>query len=445
MFKLKPSVTWGLSGLVRIAFLPLLALLVVPFFLVGQNVHAQSTGFSSVYIEPVPVGGPNYKSSSSTFWINVTTNLAAADTINSFDIILNYSNTVAIKAQPSIDFIGNIFDGKGGSVYAECVDGVDEIGGGCSGIGVGSIHFAETIVGGDTVSGIQGVLLFRVQFQVQGDGTSVFSLGRANLINPYGTGNPSVIDTISIHLVALEGVFSNTGLVAFFNYIPSYSPAVLPGEKIFFDASGSFNASSSSDGIASYSWDFGDGAPVVTGSSSTVSYAFSSPGTYQVMLNVTSSVGDHVASTSRSVVVVPAMGQLVLHLAESKDRSLPAKIQVQIFTSASSAFPFEMQTSNSSNVVVFQNLQPGSYLLKFSNSGIQDHSDNAIVYAGLTTTHTVYLDLIPVPPPPANYGYLFYLVPVIGGLGIISVLMLRKARSNRDGPRERSSRRGSAR
>jgi hypothetical protein len=428
-----------MSEMSRIVFVPLLVLLLIPFLLIGENVHGQTGSFSTVYIKPVQLGGPAYKPSSSSFTINVMTNLTLADTINTFDVILNYSNYGIVEARPNVNFTGNIFQGSSPSI--ECVDGISVNGGSCSGIGQGSIHIVEGIAG-STVSGIQEGLLFSVQFSVQKNGTSVFSLGQANLINPYGTGDPSVIDPVYVHSVSMEGVFANLGLIAFFNYKPSYSPAILPGEQIVFDASGSFNASFSGGGIASYSWSFGDQS---SAAGATASHAFSSPSTYQVTLSITSKVGGPVVSTSRSVVVVPALGQLVLRLAESKDRSLPARIQVQIFNSSSSAFPFQTGTSNSSHIVVFQNLQAGSYFLKISAPGIQDHNAIETVEAGLPTTATIYLDSIPTPPSPPGYGYLFYLVPLVGGVAVVSVLMLRRARSNRSARRERVSRRSSAR
>ena len=423
MFKPRHSLIRGL-GLVRIAILALLSLLLFPFLLAGQNVHGQSLAFSSIYIQPVQIGGPGYKPSS-TFWVNVMANVTASDTINTYDVILNYSNYPTIVPTERINFTGNIFQGKSSSIVTECVDSIVIVNE-CTGISQGATHILEAI-SGDTVSGVQGGLLFSAEFQVQRNGTSLLSLGRADLINPYGTGNPSIIDTVYVHLVSTEGIFANRGLVAFFNYLPSYSPAILPGEQILFDARGSFNASSSGIGIAGYSWNFSDMSPL--GAGVATSHAFSSTGTHNVTLTVTSSMGGHVMTTSRSVMVVPALGQLVLRLAESRDRRLPSNIQVQIFNSTTFALPFQTGASNTSNIVVFQNLQPGNYFFKFSASGIQDHSDSATVYAGLTTTHTVYLELTPAPPPPPpSYGYLFYLVPLLGGLGVASVLIVRKAR-----------------
>ena len=411
----------------RVGFVILLVFLLVPSFLTVENAHGQTTSFSTVYTQPVQLGGPAYSSSSSSFTINVMANLTSTDTINTYDIILNYSNYGVIVAQTNINFTGNIFQGSGPSI--ECVDDISVNGGSCSGINPGSIHIVEGIAG-NTVSGVQAGLLFKVQFSVQGNGASLFSFGQANLINPYGTGNSSVIDPVYAHSVSMEGVFANSGLVAFFNYEPSFSPAILPGEQILFDASGSFNASSSSGGIASYSWNFGDSTPSVTSAAPKVQHAFSSPGTYQVALSVTSSTGGHVATRTRSLIVVPALGQLVLRLADSKGVNLAAKIQVQIFNSSSSASPFQTGTSNSSNIAVFQNLQPGTYFLRLSGPGIQAHSSMDTVYAGLTTTDTVYLDSIPVPTPPANYGYLFYVVPLLGALAVIVALIIWKSRLN---------------
>ncbi|MCU1557980.1 MAG: hypothetical protein JWN09_1975 [Microbacteriaceae bacterium] len=60
------------------------------------------------------------------------------------------------------------------------------------------------------------------------------------------------------------------------------------------DKTVSFDGSSSSDSdgtIASYTWDFGDGSPVVTGPSATVSHTYSAAGTYSATLTVLDNAG----------------------------------------------------------------------------------------------------------------------------------------------------------
>jgi subtilisin len=65
------------------------------------------------------------------------------------------------------------------------------------------------------------------------------------------------------------------------------------------------SASSDPDGgtIIGYSWDFGDGTPLLSGSSSTVSHTYGSAGTYTVTLTVTDSDGGATGSQQQSVEV----------------------------------------------------------------------------------------------------------------------------------------------
>jgi subtilisin len=65
------------------------------------------------------------------------------------------------------------------------------------------------------------------------------------------------------------------------------------------------SASSDPDGgtIVGYSWDFGDGSPVLSGSSATVSHTYASAGTYTVTLTVTDSDGGATGSQQQSVAV----------------------------------------------------------------------------------------------------------------------------------------------
>lgn len=70
--------------------------------------------------------------------------------------------------------------------------------------------------------------------------------------------------------------------IASFDYSPS-PPRV--GEEVLFDGTDSYDPS---DNIASYEWDFDDGS---TGSNSTVTHIYSSPGIYSVTLTVTDNEG----------------------------------------------------------------------------------------------------------------------------------------------------------
>jgi PKD repeat protein len=80
------------------------------------------------------------------------------------------------------------------------------------------------------------------------------------------------------------GTSSAGGLSANFTFSPS-APA--SGSPVNFDAS----TSTFADPIVSYSWNFGDGAPVATTGSPTIAHTFGSPGDYVVTLTIKDSKG----------------------------------------------------------------------------------------------------------------------------------------------------------
>ncbi|MCU1524552.1 MAG: hypothetical protein JWO18_1446 [Microbacteriaceae bacterium] len=73
------------------------------------------------------------------------------------------------------------------------------------------------------------------------------------------------------------------------NVLPTAAfTSTIADKTVTFDGSGS----SDSDGtIASYTWDFGDGSPVVTGPSATVSHTYSAAGIYSATLTVIDNAG----------------------------------------------------------------------------------------------------------------------------------------------------------
>jgi PKD repeat protein len=96
----------------------------------------------------------------------------------------------------------------------------------------------------------------------------------------------------SIRLVAPGVVIPPDGLQPAFTFTPS---APTDHQNVLFDASTSTAASSNP--IATYSWNFGDGA---SGSGRTASHAFNSPGTYIVTLTIADQY-NRTASTSQTI------------------------------------------------------------------------------------------------------------------------------------------------
>jgi PKD repeat protein len=86
-----------------------------------------------------------------------------------------------------------------------------------------------------------------------------------------------------IHLIVSTGSPKTQEPIASFNYTPQ---APKPGEPIAFDA----KKSSDKDGtIVKFSWEFGDGSPLVLGAE--VTHTFTSAGIYTVTLWVTDDDG----------------------------------------------------------------------------------------------------------------------------------------------------------
>jgi YVTN family beta-propeller protein len=107
----------------------------------------------------------------------------------------------------------------------------------------------------------------------------------------YGAG---ATDAVSVTVAA------NTAPVAMFTAVPNPTAVGVP---VQFDGSSSHDPdASSSDFIASYAWDFGDGSPTASGAFPT--HAYASPGTYVARLTVTDTGGlTHAAAQTIAVSV----------------------------------------------------------------------------------------------------------------------------------------------
>jgi len=340
---------------------------------------------------------------------------------------LNYSNNVfASRNPPPPD--------------ADCIDGVGVLsnGGGCApddSHSPGQIHFAEGVIGPSVQGPLSAALLFSLTFGVMEFGTSQIYFDRWNLVNPNNF-NP-----VLVPLVTYSGIFGNQGLVAFFNYSPSdptVSVSAIPGQPTLFDASGSVDAVNSSLTPSNYSWDFDDGSGTLNTASPTVSHTFSVPGNYSVQLAVTDA--SRTGSIARTVSVVPALGNLFLTVQDQTGAPLRGNVMVEVFNSTFISTPFARKTIDTFGQVQFNRLIPGTYSVVFSGQTVIKSSRMETVGPGWTTRDTVLLT--PVTPPP-DYSWLVYLVPLAGGLGILTtVAVVRKRKSEKSKRAVKMDRRG---
>ncbi len=389
-------------------------------------VHAQSQDVSRVYIDPVSTRS----NTATSFLLNIRLNLTNTQ-INAFDVRLNYTGAGVVSKVKSIDYSApGIFNGA--QILAHCIDGIAVIGGGCptgDSSSPGQIHLAGALLGSSVTGPLQAALLFRLNVTVKGPGTSIFSFDRAHFVDQGSDSfypNPRFIG-----IVSWDGVFANsTGALAFFNFEPSSPPAFLPQDVIWFNSSISIPSPGAS--LAKYDWDFGDTsiASVMTPSTP---HKFLSPGTYQVTLTVTDSLGQ-VGSVTRTVVIVNSLGGLDLII---KDRArgtarsgvlvLLESVLVLLENSTAPIRTFN-KTSDVFGGVSFRGLSPASYVLLFSGGNLQSPAPATLtVSAGLISMDTLYL-VFTEPSPPSDLPGIIFITTVAGGVSLVAVVAIVKRR-----------------
>jgi PKD repeat protein len=386
---------------------------------------ASGQPFSIVYLSPVSYNA----TSGSSFTVNVMLNLTAGQSVSGFNVKLNYGNPQPdpVVIAKSVSYAGNIFgDASSNFVSTECVppiiicqtaDPTDAES--------GWVHFSALPESGNPVSGPLSKMLFSVAFYVENvRNSSLIHIDTADVAN---AGSGLFATTQFIPIVKEDAIFSNSGVTAFFNYLPTDTPSVVAGHPNRFDASGSF-ANNSSAAITSYSWNFGD---MSTGSGPIIPHTFRSPGTYSVTLNVTDLNGGK-GSIHRMLTVEPPLGALLLTVF-SLQKVLQSGVLVRIFNS-SNVLPFENATTDSSGQVAFNNLLPGVYTLAFSGPTVK-HSNNATetILAGWTTQGSVGLEVYDPPPssPTPWYGDIVFLGSLGGALGVFGFGLFLRRRSMR--------------
>jgi len=414
-------------------------------------VNATGQSSSTISISPVQTccGAPDRPlQTGESFSVGVNASILIGESVQGFDVRVNYTNPYVVLQATGIDYSSNVFSSHSNSgPLTECVDGISKIqnAAGCAGETLGQVHFTEAILGQALAGPFSGVL-FRIIFQVSGPGSSIFVIDRSDISNPNpDPSNPQQFHFQLIPLVRNAGFFGNQGVVAFFNYQPqdaSISPSLLPNQPVVFDASASFAGNGSSVSFRLYSWNFGDGSAVSNATVATTTHSFRAPGNYTVSLTVWDTQNE-MGSISRYVGVLPALGNLALIVKNQIGTVMRGNVNVRVFNSSSFSNPFATKAVGASGDVQFNGLIPGSsYYLTFSGDTVESFSKTELVEPGLTTYDTVYLT---EKAPPADYSGLIYLGTILGGLGIVLAAIIYKTRSRRVDSSRRSSRKGKSR
>ncbi len=364
-------------------------------------------------------------------------NLAPGQNISAIDVKVNYTNPqqgLAVHVD-GFSYSANIFgDDPGNFLSQECVYPLYEIQ--CPHVddySFGWVHFSE--LGGSVVSGPKVALLFSIHFHVDGRGTSLIQINSALLVD---VGSGSFPTPQFIPVTTQDGIFSNTGITSFFDYMPLDTAVVVAGHDNRFNATGSlsFNASYTEIPITSYVWNFGDGTPSNTTSSPIIRYRFGSTGQYDVNLTIVDANGNR-GSSHRMVMVGPALGALLLTVVDLH-LTVHAGVNVHIFN-LTALTPFANRTTDLSGTVSFENLLPGTYKLTFSGQYVTETSTTESIMAGWTTQDTVGLK-VDTPPPPGPtpwYGDLVFLASFAGAIGVFSLGLFVRWRRKREKSGER--------
>lgn len=364
--------------------------------------------------------------------------LVAGENVSGFDIKLHYDNpqpTPVITAE-SVSYAGNIFGqvldnfvsqacipGGTGNPNIQCNTSDP------SDYTPGWVHFSALANSGNPVPGPRpAALLFSINFAVNKN-IKASSLIRIVTANVGNSGSGSFATTRFIPITTEDGIFSNSGVTAFFNYLPTDTPSVVTGHPNTFDASGSFNADNSSIHITRYSWNFDDGTTNTT-ANSVISHRFWSVRSYNVTLTVIDAKGG-ANSTHRIVVVGPALGALILSV-YSLQKVPQSGVLVKI-SNSSSTFPFANATTDTSGQVTFRNLSPGTYTLAFSGQYVKNSTATETIIAGWTTQDGVGIEVdTPAPPGPTPwYGGIVFLASLGGAMGLFGLGLFVRRRNAR--------------
>lgn len=404
--------------------------------------HALPQNISAVYVSPQPyLSVPN---GATSFTIKVMLNLTIGESINQFDVRLDYTNfqfaNGVVHAQ-SVDHSNNIFSNgpQQPQVLVDCIDDVvKENTPVCPpGNDVGKVEFQEVYFGG-VITGPRSAPLFTVTFNITRPGSSVFTFEKVNLYNPGSDlSNPRIS---YVQYVGVGASFGNSGLVAFYNVLPGTPPSVLVNDNALFDAGGSFDANNTSIPIDNYTWAWGDQSPNNFTLSSTILHSFPKPMNYSVTLTV--AVKNARASITRIVTVSPNLGSLDLLVVDQSGSVLrgssgSAAPRVAIYNTTISPAPFANATTNNAGHVLFAGLSPGAYTLRISGVWIVNSTVYESVSGGWQTLDTVYVHVNypAIPNPAPDYRDVIYVGTLTLGLGAFGAVLFWKRKSSGPSPR----------
>jgi hypothetical protein len=235
-----------------------------------------------------------------------------------------------------------------------------------------------------------------------------------------------------------NGLFSNSGaLVAFFN-VQTALPIV--GRPVVFDASDSFNSKNMTPNYVSklnYSWSVGNKV-VGSGFTPIFSHVFGSVGNFSVGLTVID-VYRNSSSYGRIVSVGTALGVIHLDMKDMDGNDLRLNVTVQLLNG--SQLVETIVKTGSNRPLILSGLSEGSYILKFSGTGVTAYQKGESVSAGWTTQDIVYLTVqYPLTPTPFDVSGLLLMLAagIVGAGGVLGVVaVVRRSRLDR-----KKSRRG---
>jgi hypothetical protein len=143
----------------------------------------------------------------------------------------------------------------------------------------------------------------------------------------------------------------------------TYSPSIPgPGDIITFDASASFAPGGS---IASYSWDFGDGA-VTTTSNPIITHSYPIDGNYTVQLTVT----DNNDLTGIAVAVIQVLKEVDFRVSYAGSVIPLPNAQVTVYYNNGTAWvPAPARSSNPGVAVIYDNMTQPNIVTQYRNPG----------------------------------------------------------------------------
>jgi hypothetical protein len=356
----------------------------------------------------------SYSTVGQSFQVDIAVYLPSQDNMSGYEVYLRYNNTV-LNATGVVE--GNLFPPSQAYNITYCLNGV---GTGCTSLDAPNVvHYSQASA--YATPGGSSYTVFTVQFSVIKAGSSPLELFNSTLES--GVESSTNVSQ-SIPFTTVNGVYSTTGLTAFFNVGPSI---LIVGRPVTFDASDTFNPSNKTltyNQTLVYKWDFGDG---FKGGGLRIDHNYTSIGSYYVTLNVTDGSGSR-STYSSSLDVVSPLGQIQLSLDDQDGYAAPVAVTVRLYNQ-SQLVGYLTVPANQGGPAVFSGLSAGTYLLSFNGTGVTPMSKGETVIAGWTTVDNVVLT-VHVPPPPVNndLGYYILVAGVLGGIGLGGVAAVQRRR-----------------